>query len=83
FIYNSLSPGASKPATEGRNSGVQNQPLNFHLITPDNLSCQRLFEAHIRILFGIHRPMAGVRHRFPPRCRWHTVTVAGSATAFP
>ena len=37
-----LSRGASKPATKGRNSGVQNQPLVFYLITSNNLSCQCL-----------------------------------------
>ena len=35
-----MSRGASKPATKGRNSGVQNQPLIFYLITSNNLSCQ-------------------------------------------
>ena len=40
--YVRLSRGASKPATKGRNSGVQNQPLVFCLITSNNLSCQCL-----------------------------------------
>ena len=35
-----VSRGASKPATKGRNSGLQNQPLVFCLRTSNNLSCQ-------------------------------------------
>ena len=35
-----LSMGASKPATKGRNSEAQNQPVIYRVITSNNLSCQ-------------------------------------------
>ncbi len=35
-----MSMGASKPATKGRNSEAQNQPVIDLFITSNNLSCQ-------------------------------------------
>jgi hypothetical protein len=46
-----MTRGTSKPATQGRNSGVQNQPLVFYLITSNNLSCQGPFFVHLGFLF--------------------------------
>ena len=40
FFRISLSMGASKPATKGRNSEAQNQPVIYRVITSNNLSCQ-------------------------------------------
>ena len=64
-----LSRGASKPATKGRNSGVQNQPLIFCLITSNNLSCQGHFWTHIRLMFGTDRRSSGVRLHLALRYR--------------
>ena len=79
-----LSRGASKPATQGRNSGVQNQPLVFYLITSNNLSCQGPFWTHIRLMFGTDRRSSGVRLHLALRYRCcHAWVFIGSSIAFP
>ena len=75
--YPQVSRGASKPATKGRNSGVQNQPLVFCLITSNNLSCQGHFldpyspYVRYRPAFLRGAPPSGVAVPLLPRLGFH------------